>query len=643
MSGRLSLAALRRSARWTGIRSRLGDGIRRGVVSLPVVLVYGVGALTFIKVGQPSGKVQLWLGVVGGVLVLVWMVLVLASVLRRRPRGHGALLLDRHHQLDGRLANALEFSEIPADQQSPLMRVAISDALGRIDKLSPRRAAPFPAPRELAIVALLMVGLVGVALLEVRVLRYVPPPANNFKPMVMTGDDLELFRDLATELQNQGDDPETLAAVRRFNQLIEDISERRLERREVFQRLANLERDLTKAGEAEREATEEGLKGLARELEKADLSKPVADALKEKRLADAEKAMQELAEKLKNKRQPPSKAQLDRLRKSLERASKASSERSQSLLEQKEELEKEKKRLLDKKKKGEELSKSEQKKLDQLERQLERLDREKQKSERAQKQMSELDKQLADAARDLMQAQGQDAGAEDLQRAAEDLNRMAKKEMTEQQKRELLKRLQEMREILRQQGAGGQKRMQRMMRFGQRARGQSGQPGGEQSGEGQGEGQGQGQGQGQGHGQAPGEMMPILTPGRGGGDIPIAGEGSGQGSGQGQGPDGEQPGDGGGKGGKQWGTGHDDKVAGESTDLKGQTKDVVAAGADTGQGSASSEVIYGAAQRGFVGRGYQKVYTDYQTVAERVMNQDEIPPGYRFYVRRYFQLIRPRE
>jgi len=522
------------------------------------------------------------------------------------------------------------------------MRVAIDDALVRIQKVSPRGAAPFPIPRELGIVAFLCLGLCAVALLEVRALRYVAPPTNDFKPMVMTGDDLELFRDLANELQDQGDDPETLAAVRRFNQLIEDISQRRLERREVFQRLANLEKDLTKAGEAEREASEEGLKGLAHELEKSDLSKPVADALKEKRLADAEKAMQELAEKLKNKRQAPSKAQLERLRKSLERASKASAERSQSLLEQKDEIEKEKKRLLDKKKKGEELSKSEQKKLDQLERQLERLDREKKKSERAQKQMSELDRKLAEAARDLMQAQG--ASAEDLESAAEDLNRMGKKEQTEEQKQELLKRLQEMREILRQQGAGGQKRMQRMMRFGQRARGQSGQPGGNpggQQGEGQGEGEGQGPGQGSGQGQGPGEITPMLVPGKGGGEVPGAGQGSGPGQGPGQGQEG--PPGGGGPGGKQWGTGHDDKIAGDDTQLKGQTKDVVAAGVDTGEGNASSEVIYGAAQRGFVGRGYQKVYTDYQTVAERVMNQDEIPPGYRFYVRRYFQLIRPRE
>ncbi len=95
--------------------------------------------------------------------------------------------------------------------------------------------------------------------------------------------------------------------------------------------------------------------------------------------------------------------------------------------------------------------------------------------------------------------------------------------------------------------------------------------------------------------------------------------------------------------GKGYGQGHDENLAGDPTKLEGKTQDVTAAGVDSGQGSASAEVIYGAAERGFVGRGYQKVFTDYQTVAEQVMQQDEIPPGYRFYVRRYFQLIRPRD
>ena len=66
-------------------------------------------------------------------------------------------------------------------------------------------------------------------------------------------------------------------------------------------------------------------------------------------------------------------------------------------------------------------------------------------------------------------------------------------------------------------------------------------------------------------------------------------------------------------------------------------------GQDTGQGQTRSQVILGAAERGFANRGYTKVYREYHTVAEEALNKDEIPGGYRFYVRRYFQLIRPRD
>jgi hypothetical protein len=54
-------------------------------------------------------------------------------------------------------------------------------------------------------------------------------------------------------------------------------------------------------------------------------------------------------------------------------------------------------------------------------------------------------------------------------------------------------------------------------------------------------------------------------------------------------------------------------------------------------------VIRGAAEKGFASRGYENVYREYHTVAEETLNKDDIPGGYRFYVRRYFQLIRPRD
>jgi hypothetical protein len=73
------------------------------------------------------------------------------------------------------------------------------------------------------------------------------------------------------------------------------------------------------------------------------------------------------------------------------------------------------------------------------------------------------------------------------------------------------------------------------------------------------------------------------------------------------------------------------------------TEDTQVEGTDTGQGGTRSQVILGAAERGFSSRSYKKVYTEYHQVAEESLTRDEIPGGYRFYVKRYFQLIRPRE
>jgi hypothetical protein len=119
------------------------------------------------------------------------------------------------------------------------------------------------------------------------------------------------------------------------------------------------------------------------------------------------------------------------------------------------------------------------------------------------------------------------------------------------------------------------------------------------------------------------------------------GGGQGQPGAGNQGQSGSQPG--GSPGGTEAGNSTDPNLKGAASQADGKVHDVAAAGIDSGQGEAASEVVFGAAERGFSGGGYKKVYTDYKTVAEEVMQSDEIPPGYRFYVRRYFQLIRPRE
>jgi len=623
------IESLRRAVRRASRRARLRSISSRVARLLPVPLAYAAVALTIVKVWRlpvESARPLLWFAALPvGFFVLG----VTRAFLRARPPWHASLALDEFHALNDRITTALAFSDVPEAERTPFMQAAIEDGIAAGKLLDPRRAVPIYLPRESALVVLLLLGLGGLSLLEVRTTRQLPS-APSFEPMVMSPDDIELFRDVAKELQAKNDDPNALVAVRKFNQLVEDIAEHRLDRHEVFQRMGELERDLKDSVDLDQDARDEGLKGLARELEKSGLTKPAAAALDEKRLADAEKALRELAEKLKKKEGKPSAAELDKLRQALEKASRTNSERLKNIEERRRELEEEKKSLLKKKAEQPDAGASPDPKLAENERRLEHLDRERSRAERSQKQMSELDQQLAQAARDLMKDAGQ--SAQDLEQGAQDINRMARQQASEEQKKELLRKLQEMRELMRQQGKGGKEQLQRLQRFGQRARGQGG------SGEGQGAGEQPGSKSGGNKHDGP------LRFGNGSGgpsvDIPVpqtvrgesasqAGEKSGAGT---------EPG-----GGREAGTGHDPNLAGNATDLKGKSVDVTAAGVDTGQGTASSQVIYGAAERGFVGRGYKQVYTDYQTVAEQALSQDQIPSGYRFYVRRYFQLIRPRE
>ena len=132
-------------------------------------------------------------------------------------------------------------------------------------------------------------------------------------------------------------------------------------------------------------------------------------------------------------------------------------------------------------------------------------------------------------------------------------------------------------------------------------------------------------------------MELTLDPsGQGGGNAQLALPGMGQGQGQ-------QQGQGGGSMGQGAGTETGGEMLGDDpTRLNSNTRDSRVEG-QHGEGPSRSEVILGAAERGFVGRGYRDVHTDYSNHAEEVLERDEVPPGYRFYVRRYFQLIRPRD
>jgi hypothetical protein len=633
--GRLArgLARFQSSATRAERRRRFGLALRAAGRVAPVSLAALAPLLAFEKL-RPSPVTALVLAA-GAALALASITGTALWVgLRRAPALSGALLLDDFHATGGRVANALAFARLPKAERTPLMQLAIEDALGIVQRLDVRRAVPLPVPRESWLVLVLAGGLALLASLEVRTLRPIPPKPTP-PPALMSVDDVALFRSVGEELARTKSDPVQQAAVARYNRLVEDIAQHRLDRHEVFRRLAEIERDLGEHLEADREALEEGLDGVARELEKSPLSRKAAEALADKRLDDAEKALRELSEKLKSKKAPPTASELERLRSALKKASEETRERSTAIEARRRELAEERESLLKKKGESPSAAQKTQQKLAENERQLEHLDRQSNRAKRGGEQLSELDRELAKAAAELERAMkerrpGGGEAPEELERGAEDVQRMAQKKLDDAQKRELIQRLKEMREVLRQEGQGGEQRKERLQRFGQRAHGQ-------RPGQGQGEGQ---QGSGQ---KGQGKLDVRLGRGNGSDGMPIPGgeaqgqatKDKGRGEGTGEGANG-QPGEG-------FGNSHDGALAGERTHLEAKTHDVSAAGIDSGEGTASAEVIYGAAERGFVGKGYKDIFTEYQSVSEQVLEKDDIPPGYRFYVRRYFQLIRPRE
>jgi hypothetical protein len=653
------LDTIERQARRAERRLRTRRALEWAAKALAAGLVGAAVVLVLRKTGVASerfGRIAL--------VLCAAQVLVVAAVAytRKLPRRAGAVALDRFHGLADRLSSALSFGELSGDERTPFMLAAIDDAVAHAAQVDPRRAVPMAVPPEWPFLLALVAGVAAISVFEIR--RHVPVyTAKTIDAVDVTADDLDAMREFLREIDQRMQTDEAKAATQEFNQLIEDLANKRLDRTEAFRRMQQLEDKLMQGREADAKAFEEALKKMGEELKKSDMTKPAGEALENKNLSEAEKAMHDLAKKLRETGKGVDKAQLEKMRDALKKAGEDQSKRAEALANKREEL---KQDLLKQKQKMGDAGANEQEKslLQKKERELERLERESEQQQKAQRELDRLDRELQKAAEDLMK--DMNMSAQDLDNAAQDINRMAKQEMTQEEKEQLRQKLQELREMMRQQSQGGQGQMSRLRMFQQKAQGkgqggqqgqgqgQGGQQGQGQEGEGQeGQGQGQqGQGQGQqaGNGQGPGQKGQGQGQGQGGGGetwilgpngekILMISASKGQGGGQGQGGQGGQ----GGQKGPGYGQGHDPNVQGGATNPKVGVQDTQVQGNDTGQGGSRSEVILGAAERGFASRGYQKVYREYHTVAEEALEKDEIPGGYRFYVRRYFQLIRPRE
>ncbi len=597
----------------------------------------------------PRQGSNIWLGVAAALPFLGGLIGLLRPVSKLRA----AALIDRTHNLHSRVANALEFQALPESERSPFMIASLRDAIRHAPHIHPQRAMPLTIPRGLGASVGGFMGLVAVLLLEVPQVE--PQRAHaTFTPLRVDAEDLEPFAAKVQKLEMSPETPEEVrAAVRAFNKILEDLAAQRLTRSEAIRRVAALDRRLAEGRTMDVEALEQSLRDLGRNLERSKLTEPASEALQQSKLSAAARKLEELAKKL--KQDPPSRAELDRLRKALRKASKQTSRpQTKSLDRARERVN----RLL-KRRQKQKLAARERRLLKQRRRELERLQRSEQQRAEQRRQLQRLRRELQRSAASLNQ-QNPSGAADALERGAEDLNRMARDQLSEQQRQNLARQLRQLREMIRRQrGNQGQSqgkqggRSARMKRFRLSAKGRGSRllmPGQGQGNQRQGN-QGQGnQGQGGRPGQSQGPGQGTKQGGREPGSVLKLG-GQGRGNAMLELPGGQMPGgqtaNNGGRGsslapGGGAGTEHDPSMLGKPTNLPTQARNTRVEG-DEAEGPSTSEVILGAADRGFASKAYRKVHATYDDHAEEVLERDDIPPGYRFYVRRYFQLIRPRE
>jgi hypothetical protein len=616
--GILRIAELARRAER---RTRFSRSLAMSAHALVAALCVSITDVAMRKVGlvgEPTARGVLLVSLVSvlsvGIVAWVWPL----------PEYSGARTLDRFYDLHDGLANALAFSAESPSERTPFMEAAIEDAILAARELRPATAVPIRSPSSLVAPAMLATILAALLTFEVR--RHVPVPrVAVLSPLDASPDDIDDVKDFLAQLASRSSSDDTKSAIEELNRLLSDIAGQRLDRTEVFRRIEALQMKLAADPSMDRQKLERELSTLGEALSKADLSRPVGSALRSGDLGKARDALHDLAKKVRDANSPVDKAKLDELREAVKKAALANENRSA--------LERQRRRLAD------EIDRLEQRmadggmdeersRLEKDKQELERLDRDLDDQKRAGSQLDRLDRELEQAAEDLAKDIG--ASSQDLDQGAEDLNRLNERQLSQQEKEELRQKLTELREVLRQQAAGGKGQMSRLKRFGRLARGQGGGEGGgsgdgkQSSGEGSDESRGGSQGEQEGQTWIlgpDGQKVLMITREQG---VSSAGDGRGA-------PD------------RGWGDGHDPRVQGAPTNPKMGTEDTQAQGAETGQGASRSQVILGASARGFASRNYQKVFTEYHQVAEESLARDDIPGGYRFYVKRYFQLIRPRE
>lgn len=640
------IGALRRVAWRVRAQRALGHGATFASAGLGVATL-GVGVL---KLGDAPARG--WQLVACGA-ALPWVGAAL-GLLRPVAPLLTASLLDAAYGLRGLCASAWAFRAVAPDARSRFMRACVERAERAAQSTRAALALPLRAPRGWPMQLALALGLLAVGAWDVprtEAIAPAPPPA---KPRVANDDDLAALREEVEPLSHDAElDPDLARLARDLNDVLERLAERRLDRIEALREIAALDAKLDPETDAEDETLREALRSLGRTLGKEPLAAPLREALAQpdarraaeelRRLtraaagqkgdrAAAARATEQLARAAKqagSERDSARKRQLDRLEREAERAAAQSARDGQNAQDAQNGQQA---------RAGAQQSAEEQERLLQRKQKLDELRKQIEQEREARRQMEQLGRDL-DAAAGALGDGKNDDGTQALERAAQQFARMGAAQRSAGERARLQARLEQLRAMLRrgqndaqasQGGRDGQPGGHRLSlgEFAARARGDANNAGAGERGTLPGEG-----GEADANLAMPGENGAQGTPGA---PMPGASPSS---SGQAGDATSQAPGA---QGGREAGSGGRPMSADTATSTDASHVDSRVTG-ERRAGPTRSEVIVDGARRGFASSEYRAVHQDYREYAERVLEHDRIPGGYRFYVRRYFELIRPRE
>lgn len=591
-----------------------------------------------------------------------------------------AQTLDRTHGLHDRLSTALALARQDdlTRQDHEFVAAQLRDALRFIDQVDPRKAAPWRRPADTRLLAILALAVIAVGIVPAKDHRQpLPPPLQIHHDAVLDELTLALEKDRLDELRRQLEelpDQKAEQILDEIEALLEAVENRQITERQFLEAIDEIlarhfaddstEAELETMADVLAQAAEQARQDHKEFLAENPELQEALEALEESDLSAASEALAKFAEKLKAEELTSEQAeQLADLFESFADKLDDHQEMLQELFEKNRDLFEELSRQFENSPDG--LTQEQQDLLNDAEQAMKDAEEalEDFNNSDSKRRLETLARHLTDTAEETRKGMGdaEDAGDEEsleedhrqhdrqndeeqrgdddgpnyqneigrkMDDAARELKEMDKERQRSEQRQQARRQLEEMRETMARQNRSegqesDQRRGEQMQDFMDRARG-------EEPGEQEGDSGQEQQGPGSEQAQQGGEQVEGNE----------SGDGQQQDMGPGQEGDHDQEGSGN-QAGKDGAS--DDRLDADAQELDAQRQLEVVQAQESQEGRSRSEIIKSAGEEGFATVDYRDVFVDYESIAEEVMEREEVPDGYRFYIKRYFQLIRPQD